>query len=91
MASELNNFVFEIGLRFAFRDERFDNFVDDIGDTHTFSLRFLAEQSHRLLVKTSSAQRPAKTKGVTLPGRIFGLVFMPRLSSDLEFVQDIFM
>jgi hypothetical protein len=49
-ASELDNFLFEFGLSFAFRDERIESFVDDIGDPHTFSLRCLTKPSHRGLV-----------------------------------------
>jgi hypothetical protein len=57
---KLNDFRFEFCLSFAFRDERLDGFVDDIGDPHMFSLRFLAKPSHRLLVKT--IERPTAFK-----------------------------
>ena len=62
-ASELDNFLFEFGLSFAFRDERIESFVDDIGDPHTFSLRYLTKPSHRGLVQ--AIERPAafKNKG----------------------------
>jgi hypothetical protein len=56
-ASELNNFPFEIGLSFAFRDERLDSFVDYIGDPHTVSLCCLAKPSQLSLVK--AIERPA--------------------------------
>jgi hypothetical protein len=62
-ALELDNFLFEVGLSFAFRDERLDSFEDDIGDPHMFSLRYLAKPLHRFLVK--AIERPAafKNKG----------------------------
>src|SRR4029450_5624805 len=88
--SELDNFVFEFGLSFALRDECLDSFVDDIGDPHTFSLRYLAKPSHRWLVK--AIERPAafKNKGRTLGVSHFGKGFHDTVSaSDFQRVQDI--
>jgi hypothetical protein len=59
-ASELDNFLFEFGLSFAFCDERIESFVNDIGDPHTFSLRCLTKPSHRGLVQ--AIERPAAFK-----------------------------
>jgi hypothetical protein len=61
--SKLDNFRFQFGLSFAFRDERLDRFVDDIGHPQTFSLRCPAKESQRCLVK--AIERPAafKNKG----------------------------
>jgi hypothetical protein len=44
---KLNDFHFEFCLSFAFRDERLDNVVDDIGDTHMF--RFASLLSDRIV------------------------------------------
>ena len=54
---KLDDFSFEFGLGFAFRDERLDSFVDDIGDPHLSSLRYLAKPPHHWLVEP--IERPA--------------------------------
>jgi hypothetical protein len=76
-ASESDNFPFEIGLGFAFRDERLDDFVNDIGDPNAFSLRCLAKPSHRCSVK--AIERPAafENKGRNVARSLFWSGFHP--------------
>jgi hypothetical protein len=60
---ELDKFHFEIGLSFAFRDECLENFVDDIGDLHTVSLRCPAKPSHCWSVKAIERPVAFENKG----------------------------
>jgi hypothetical protein len=60
---KLDNFLFKIGLSFAFRDECLDSFVDYIGDPHTVSLCYLAKPSQLSLVKPIERPASFKNKG----------------------------
>jgi hypothetical protein len=82
---KLDNFLFEIGLSFAFRDKRPDSFIEDICDPHTVSLCCLAKPSQLSLVKASKRPATFENKGRNIArSRFCGAFHAPVQAVDLE-------